>query len=329
MKNVKLFLTFATCIILIATSCRRNDDFYPYEDDEYGDFGDQNEDDFDNDVENDSDGEEGSLTLYKIAGNEIIKIKDYKATGKLKSYQEDTEKHREMWDFFKKLIPEKDRQFITEFIVFYGNDELAGYVTPIEDQDLSAWRMGLAIDLADNLDEERLKDEFAYTSVHEFGHVLTLNHTQVDAAVSENSCSDYHTGEGCSNVDSYINRIYEIGWADIINEFNSLPYYEAGEQMYRKYPDRFVTDYAATNPGEDVAEVFSVFVVADDYPRGNSIADQKVKAMYEFPELVQLRKQIRNEPVFRAMKPGSWVKKGKKRKCGHKSHQHQSKSERF
>ena len=332
MKNVKLILTFAMFIVLVGTSCRKNDDFYSYEDDEFGDFDDEVDGGFDDTDDDDGDfsGDgDGSLTLYKIAGNDIIKVKDFEVSNNLKSFQADSKKHQEMWDFFKKLIPENERGFITEFIVFHGSNGLAGYVTPIDQDDLSAWRMGLAIDLADELDAETLKDEFAYTSIHEFGHVLTLNNTQVDANVGENGCSDYHTGEGCSNVDSYINRIYEIGWADIMNEFNNLPYEDAAERIYNKYPDRFVTDYAASNPGEDVAEVFSVFVVSDDFPRGNTIADQKVKAMYEFPELVQLRNQIRKAPVVRALKSGSWAKKEKKRKCGHKSHQHKTKSVRF
>jgi len=61
----------------------------------------------------------------------------------------------------------------------------------------------------------------------------------------------------------------------------------------KKYKDRFVTDYAATNPGEDIAEVFATFVTQADQPRGNSIADQKIKLLYDFPELTQLRDKIR------------------------------------
>jgi len=151
---------------------------------------------------------------------------------------------------------------------------------------------------------------------------LTLNNTQVESAVGDQSCNNYFTGEGCSNADSYINKIYEIGWADIEGELNNINTDDDFYDFYDKYADRFVTEYAATNPGEDVAEVFTVFVTMDSRPTGNSIADQKIKAMYEFPELVELRDQIRTQPSLRALKPGSWVKSRKRKVCQHSAHRH-------
>lgn len=72
----------------------------------------------------------------------------------------------------------------------------------------------------------------------------------------------------------------ETGYGDAIYEF------------YDKYQDQFVSDYAATNPGEDIAETYRVFVM-EDKPEGNSIRDQKIKFMYEFEELVKIRQNIR------------------------------------
>lgn len=314
MKNVKVLLLILFIITLAGTSCEKNYDDYNFEPDEQGQTTDPNQ------TNNNEVGEEGTLTLYKIADNEIIKVKDFNVPANLKSFQADTEKHKEMWAFFKKLIPENERRFITEFEVFHGGGGLAGFVAPVDENDLSRWKLGLAIDLADDIEKVDLRNEFTYISIHEYGHILTLNNTQVD--VNQSNCNNFHTGEGCAKTDSYIQRIYELGWDDIINEFRKIDNEDDAYDFYLKYKDRFVTDYAATNPGEDVAEVFSVFVTQDSAPTGNTIADQKVLAMYNFPELVQLRNTIRTQPALRALKPGSWVKQGKRKMCKHKSHRH-------
>ena len=78
-------------------------------------------------------------------------------------------------------------------MIFAGEDNgTAGYVYNTKD-DLSKWEMGIAIYFAYeggfNAD-----GELAYTIIHEFGHILTLEIAQVDASVSENSCTNYFTG---------------------------------------------------------------------------------------------------------------------------------------
>ncbi len=266
-------------------------------------------------------GEEGELTSYAVNGETITKIKDFQVSGNLVAFQNDVAKHEQMWEYFKSLIPREHRGNITEFIVFHGGGSLLGYVAPIDYNDLSKWKMGLAIDAAGDLSQTDIKENFAYTAIHEFAHVLTLNDQQVDVNGSEGNCGTYYTGEGCARPDSYINELYQLGWADIIQEFNAINSDEGGYQFYEKYQDRFVTDYASSNPGEDIAEVFSVFVTQDAQPTGNTIADQKVNLMYARPELVQLRKEIRKDPVLRAMVPGSWVKLGKKHTHKHRKGQ--------
>ena len=62
-------------------------------------------------------------------------------------------------------------------------------------------------------------------------------------------------------------------------------------EFYAKYPDQFVSEYAATNPVEDIAESWTEFVMRPK-PTGTSIADQKVQFFYEYPELVETRRQI-------------------------------------
>jgi len=314
MKNVKVLLWIFGILFLTATSCQRDSEFLGFDDFQEEEFEGENNND------NQVDGTQGALTLYKIVNNELVKVKDYDVTQNLKSYQANTLKHQDMWNFFKRLFPQNQLGYFTEFEVLHSLEELAGYVAPNNGNDLGSWKMGLAIDLAGDLDQVDFTDDFTYTCIHEYGHVLTLNNTQLDAFVGEGSCSNFHSGEGCSNANSYINRIYEIGWKDIYNEFVNIQSDNEAEDFYQKYEDRFVTPYASSNPGEDVAEVFSVFVTQKNKPIGNSIADQKIKAMYEYPELVQLRETIRQQPELRTLKPGSWVKPGKKKKCKHHHH---------
>jgi hypothetical protein len=52
-----------------------------------------------------------------------------------------------------------------------------------------------------------------------------------------------------------------------------------------------VTDYASTNPGEDIAETFTYFVLGKK-PEYTTIANQKVLQLYEYPELIHLKNLI-------------------------------------
>lgn len=303
MTNTKFLVWVFLVITLTFGSCSEDVGFLPS-----GDFDETQVDDGHN-----HDSEEGALTLYQVNGNEISKIQDFNVPNNLKAYQEDYTKHLKMWEYYTQLIPEEERYLITEFEIFYGENEVLGYVTPIDENDLSKWRMGLAIEVVDDVERIDLNTEFAHTIIHEFAHVFTLSHLQLDAAVSEAACGTFHIGEGCSRNDSYLLELFNIGWTDIIDEHKDLKNDRQIERFYNRYQDRFVTDYAATNPAEDIAEVFSVFVIQNSKPTGNTIADQKINAMYARPELVQLRDAIRQQPIVLAMQPGQW--KNSKRKA--------------
>ncbi|MFK7805148.1 MAG: hypothetical protein AB8G95_26175, partial [Anaerolineae bacterium] len=132
---------------------------------------------------------------------------------------------------------------------------------------------------------------------------LTLNNQQVPFDVeayadddayeaAAESCPRFFTGEGCANQSSYVNAFYNAFWADIYSE---LPLDQDPDELYDfylTYQDRFVTEYAGTNPGEDIAESWTHFVL-NDRPNGSSVADQKVQFFYQYPELVSLREKIR------------------------------------
>ena len=204
-------------------------------------------------------------------------------------------RQQEFWDFFTKLIPSDLWPQLTR-LVLYADDQdgTAAYVAPIDHNDLSKWEMGwnLAYVWSGNT---FIQGETAYTAIHEYAHILTLNAGQVN--VNGGSCSTFHTGEGCSNGNSYINGFVDKFWTDILAENRNINNDEEFFAFYEKYKDRFVTEYAATNPGEDIAETFTLFVI-DDMPTGNSIADQKIQYLYEFSDLVTIRQRIRDNINF-------------------------------
>ncbi|MBK9051223.1 MAG: hypothetical protein IPL78_09985 [Chloroflexi bacterium] len=51
-----------------------------------------------------------------------------------------------------------------------------------------------------------------------------------------------------------------------------------------------MTDYAATNPAEDIAETFMAFVL-EPKPNGDTIAEEKVLFFYQYPELVAITRR--------------------------------------
>jgi len=321
MKNK--FWIFITIALLIS-ACQR-EDFFEDLDPETGSFV---EDDFgSNDTANDhpsddhSHGNDGEaiLTTYRINGDGIDKIKDHNVSTKYQSFQQDYAKHLAIWEFVTRLIPYEFRGRLAEFEVFHGEDELLGYVAPINDGDLSRWKFALAIDAAKNLEQIDFKDFFTFVVIHEYGHVLTLNETEIKTNFS--NCNTFEIQEGCPNTNSYIHQNFQIGWSDIYEEHQQLNEEEVYE-FYQKYQERFSSDYAATNPGEDIAEVFTFFITTEEAPRGNTIADQKIKAMYDRPFLVNLRNKIRQNPTVRTLKADSWLNHPLRKRFKIGKHQH-------
>ena len=282
-------------------------------DDDNTDDGNTDDGTSDNNNSGDSEGDEGEITLYNVEGSSIVKAKDYEVTGTLLVLQNDVAKHNELWELTKKVIPANQLTKVSEFLIFSGeSNETLGFVTPTSD-DLSKWQYGLAIDLAYkggfNAD-----GELVHTVIHEFGHIITLNIEQVDSSISDTNCMNFFTGEGCAKSDSFINKLQTQFWADIWDEFLELESEESRAAFYTKYQDRYVSDYAATNPGEDIAEVFATFVIRAGGVNGTSIAEQKIELMYSEEELTGLRDYIRANDVV--AKGSSFLPTGRIKRTG-------------
>jgi hypothetical protein len=258
------------------------------------------------DDEQDEEPEQIYLVTYSVSADRISAPFYEEVPADLAGLQEDITSHKEIWNDFITLIPVMERSSLAEYsIVTDGEGNILAAVAQTAD-DPAQW--GLEVDIRDVDDKLNL----TYTLIHEYGHLLTLGPEQVtpsqavfnnpeDDAIyfkEVNACPDYFPGEGCSRPDSYINAFFEAFWSDIHAEWQEInlieeqdAYYEALDEFYLKYEDRFVTDYAVTNPEEDIAETFAFFVLSPR-PNGDSITEQKILFFYRYTELIRLRDEI-------------------------------------
>ena len=247
------------------------------------------------------------LITYSVSDDQISDVTYYEdVPTDLTSFQEDGISHQEIWSYFTTLIPSGKRSSLAEFsIVTDGEGNVLAAVTQTL-YDPALW--GLEVDIRDSGDKHNL----TYTLIHEYAHLLTLGPEQVtpSEAVFNNpddddiyynevsNCPDYFPGEGCSQPNSYINAYFNRFWADIYEEWQDInliedndAYYDALDDFYYRYEDQFVTDYASTNPEEDIAEAFTFFVLSPR-PNGDTMAEEKILFFYNYPELMQLRDEI-------------------------------------
>jgi hypothetical protein len=148
--------------------------------------------------------------------------------------------------------------------------------------------------LAANLATSDDPTQLIATLVHEYGHILTLGVDEVDPA--SNSCATLVLDEGCAARDSAIATFQSQFWApygdtapDAANDDSNV-----GEAFYQAHEEDFVSDYAATNVVEDVAESFMTYVL-QDHASGASISAQKLRFFENYPKFVAERERIRTE----------------------------------
>ncbi|GAB4544075.1 MAG: hypothetical protein Fur002_16950 [Anaerolineales bacterium] len=252
--------------------------------------------------------DETYIVTYLVQGDKISEPTYEDVSADLQDEQDNAELHQQIWDYFTALIPLEQRSALAEYSL--TTDGAGGTLAAVSQTWYNRKLWALEVDVADVSDPYSL----TFTLIHEFGHLLTLGPEQVppDKAVFDNpddndiylravsQCPRYFPGEGCANADSYINAFYDEFWAELHDEWNEINleededlYYEKLDDFYNKYKDRFVTDYAATNPEEDMAETWAFFIL-NPAPAGETIAEEKILFFYQYPELVALREEILN-----------------------------------
>jgi hypothetical protein len=192
-----------------------------------------------------------------------------------------------LWELFSRVVGKDDlSRYVQSFEVFNdeGNDSAASVW---QSQTPGKWHVNV------NAAFQEDKKDLVHTMVHEYGHIVSLNSTQVNGSVS-GACPYLQLDEGCANQTSYINAFYDKYWEKYGDEVPADQGQDQDEvyDFYQQNPSAFVTDYAATNYGEDWAETWAMFVTRSE-PTGNQEKDQKVKSLYAYPDLVIARNRIR------------------------------------
>jgi hypothetical protein len=191
----------------------------------------------------------------------------------------------EVWDTFTRVAgTETTAAIMTQFRVGDAPDsDTLAYV--YQDDDPQYWV--LAANLATSDDPSQL----IATLVHEYAHILTLGVDELDLDAA--SC-ELQLDEGCAD-GSILGAFEQEFWSgytdapDPANTDSDLAY-----DFYLAHEDDFVSDYAATNVVEDIAESFMTWVIEDD-PSGTSVIAQKMAFFERYPQLVAERDRIRAE----------------------------------
>lgn len=232
---------------------------------------------------------ENIVAKYTILENNISLIEGIK-----------NEKHIEIWQIFSYIIPKNYRVDFKEFVI-YSDSELKtdAYVSRNEEDD-TKWNLYLNKDSFYDKEGNLDKKEGIYTLIHEFAHVLTLNKSQVqyyplDASeytlwLYQDRCNNNSISEWCLYKTSYLNNFINTFWEDDFRKIKNAQEWDEFD-FYTNSETNFVTGYASTNPGEDIAETFTYFVLGKK-PEYTTIANQKVLQLYEYPELIHLKNLI-------------------------------------
>ncbi|WP_168120395.1 hypothetical protein [Paenibacillus sp. HB172176] len=225
----------------------------------YGSFVDMRPLELSEEEEELSDAEEDILAVYKIDGDRFLANKT----------STDTARHEQLWNDFTRLIPSEERQEVTAFEIFSHVDTVA-YAVQDED-DRREWTVGINID-----PEIMTPQEKVATLFHEFGHLLTLNSSQVNPSAKERGCSTLYLDEGCADEDAYVLAFHSQFWPEAEYEYSDK---------------QFVSEYAAVDFVEDLAESWMNFVLTDK-PAGKTVAERKILFFYDYDELVMLRAEL-------------------------------------
>lgn len=194
------------------------------------------------------------------------------------------ERYLEIWKYICNILPKEARQKISEFNVFSdGYSNILAYSATItkEDGNEDNTKFSINIDYYDVYDEnDNMRDlsKLTQTIVHEYGHILLEDETQIDLTISENIHDATGFIEG-----SFRKKFFDAFWKDIA---------DTGVGDYDENPTNYVSRYAANYFHEDIAETFATFVL-NDKPEGTTVAEDKIRFFWNDESMVKIRSMIR------------------------------------
>lgn len=194
----------------------------------------------------------------------------------------------DIWSAFLRMVgPRFAAERMSALLTAYAPDNPT--VAEIERATVRPLRWRLTVNLAADL----TRPKYLRVLVHEYAHLLTLDHD--DFQPSPRGCTTLRIQEGCLREGTTLELFEERFWE---------PYYglapgadsESSTQawaMYLEHADDFLTVYAATNVVEDLAETFTEFVIRDRPDRESGTWAEKILFFWEDPEYVAIRRHIR------------------------------------
>ena len=260
--------------------------------------------------------------VFDGTGDDSNWLMDYHdpVDAKLEKFQ-DEDLHKQLFDMYVSITP---KQLLGEVAYFeiitddYGGKESAAIGRGNWDGNLLG-KFWLSVDPVDMAPSAGSIDEQYHKAsmIHENAHILSLGSSQSDNDViypendeelrqiiteKEYTCApNYFTDiAGCMKDYSYLNLFFQKFWTGIYSDFKWFYEFDDYDKfldhnalIYQKHKNQFVTEHAASNPDEDFAESFTEFVLKEK-PTKSTIADQKIRFFYDFPELIEMRDFIRS-----------------------------------
>ena len=189
-----------------------------------------------------------------------------------------------VWDRFAAIIPADLRPEVTMFVAIDA-EASGGTDGAMQANGLRPEERYIALDVTGSVDPKELDR----TMIHEYAHLLTLRDSQVDPDPNSAGPCEVYVADSCPLDTSYLYAYLTEFWPDVHGpEFD-----ESEDAIAERYnAEAFVTDYAAKNPDEDIAEVFAQWVIATTEPTGDRIVDEKLRFFDDYPELVQFRDMV-------------------------------------
>ena len=172
---------------------------------------------------------------------------------------------------------------MAEFNLFTdGTSNVLAYTSPIREEGVTDnTRFSISIDYFDVYDENGEKRDWSkltYTILHEYGHVLLEDETQVDLTVG----SDTHDPAGFVE-GAFRRAFYDAFWRELG---------VSGAGDYDRSPTHYVSRYGANYFHEDIADTFAVFVLGGE-PGKNTVAEEKLRFFWRDPDMTALRSAVR------------------------------------
>lgn len=216
----------------------------------------------------DETGSETNGTIYTVTSTQDL-------------YPKPSADDQKLWELFVRIA---SKQTIAErletFEVFNNEDNDSAASVWESETAAGKWHMNVNAAFASD------RKDMIHTMVHEFGHIATLNATQVEK--TSGSCPLISVPEGCVKQGTVLGSFYTKFW----QQYGERAGGQDDEPVAEYSDDAFVSEYASTNMIEDLAETFAFFVLRPA-PTGSSQKDQKIKMLYDQSEMVSLRNRIR------------------------------------